>query len=224
MPESEQQEGVSILSHGGSATGEGSAAAAAAAAAVAAGSAAMEGSAAEVGGSGAEAGGSGATAAGEGSKGPKESAQQAFARLSNLKKKGSAAYWVDLEPVLVTERVKGSDVQVCKLKCTKGGGACGKLLGISNPARTAHDHYIARGCTGVRQEAGQDKLQQAQAGKRAHPSPMTSSSNKHNIFSKTKNRLALERAKKIAFIRGNSKESTGADEEVMLSVIDVLDD
>ena len=177
MPESEQQEGVSILSHGGSATGEGSAAAAAAAA-VAAGSAAMEGSAAEVGGSGAEAGGSGATAAGEGSKGPKESAQQAFARLSNLKKKGSAAYWVDLEPVLVTERVKGSDVQVCKLKCTKGGGACGKLLGISNPARTAHDHYSARGCTGVRQEAGQDKLQQAQAGKRAHPSPMTSSSNK----------------------------------------------
>ena len=221
MPESEQQEGVSILSHGGSATGEGSAAAAAA---VAAGSAAMEGSAAEVGGSGAEAGGSGATAAGEGSKGPKESAQQAFARLSNLKKKGSAAYWVDLEPVLVTERVKGSDVQVCKLKCTKGGGACRNLLGISNPARTAHDHYSARGCTGVRQEAGQDKLQQAQAGKRAHPSPMTSSSNKHSIFSKTKNRLALERAKKIAFIRGNSKESTGADEEVMLSVIDVLDD
>ena len=135
MPESEQQ-GVSILSHGGSATGEGSAAAvaaaaAAAAAAVAACSAAMEGSAAEIGGSGAEAGGSGATAAGEGSKGPKESAQQAFARLSNLKKKGSAAYWLDLEPVLVTERVKGSDMQVCKLKCTKGGGACGKLLGIS---------------------------------------------------------------------------------------------
>jgi len=222
MPEGEQQEGVSILSHEGSATGERSAAAAAAA--VAAGSAAMEGSAAEVGGSGAEAGGSGATAAGEGSKGPKESAQQAFARLSNLKKKGSAAYWVDLEPVLVTERVKGSDVQVCKLKCTKGGGACGKLLGISNSARTAHDHYSARGCTGVRQEAGQDKLQQAQAGKRAHPSPMTSSSNKHNIFSKTKNRLALERAKKIAVIRGNSKESTGVDEEVMLSVIDVLDD
>ena len=221
MPESEQQEGVSILSHGGSATGEGSAAAAAA---VAAGSAAMEGSAAEVGGSGAKAGGSGATAAGEGSKGPKESAQQAFARLSNLKKKGSAAYWVDLEPVLVTERVKSSDVQVCKLKCTKGGGACVKLLGISNPARTAHDHYSARGCTGVRQEAGQDKLQQAQAGKRAHPSPMTSSSNKHDIFSKTKNRLALERAKKIAVIKGNSKESTGADEEVMLSVIDVLDD
>jgi hypothetical protein len=45
-----------------------------------------------------------------------------------------------------------------------------------------------------------------------------------NIFSKTKNRLALERAKKLAFIRGNSKGSTGADEEVMLSVIDVLDE
>eukprot|EP00952_Eustigmatos_sp_NYUAD-ZCMA_P004733 20813-Eustigmatos_ZCMA.PRE.1 len=55
-------------------------------------------------GSAAEAGGSGAPAAGEGSKGLKESAQQAFVRLSNLKKKGSAAYWVDLEPVLVTER------------------------------------------------------------------------------------------------------------------------
>ena len=44
-----------------------------------------------------------------------------------------------------------------------------------------------------------------------------------NIFSKTKNQLALERAKKIAFIRGNSQGSFGPDEEILLSAIDVLD-
>jgi hypothetical protein len=44
-----------------------------------------------------------------------------------------------------------------------------------------------------------------------------------NIFSKTKNRLALERAQKIAFIRGNSRESMEAYQEIMLSEIDVLD-
>jgi len=45
-----------------------------------------------------------------------------------------------------------------------------------------------------------------------------------NIFSKTKNRLALERAKKIAYIRGNSSGSLGADEEILLSEIDVTDE
>jgi len=45
-----------------------------------------------------------------------------------------------------------------------------------------------------------------------------------NIFSKTKNRLALERAKKIAYIRGNSSNSLGADHEILLSEIDVLDE
>jgi len=44
-----------------------------------------------------------------------------------------------------------------------------------------------------------------------------------NIFRKIKNRLMLEHAQKIAFIRGNSKESMGADEEIMLSEIDMLD-
>eukprot|EP00983_Pelagomonas_calceolata_P096981 1158195-Pelagomonas_calceolata.AAC.4 len=40
----------------------------------------------------------------------------------------------------------------------------------------------------------------------------------------TKNHLTLERAKKIAYIRGNSREGgTGADEEIMLSEIDVLE-
>ena len=45
-----------------------------------------------------------------------------------------------------------------------------------------------------------------------------------NVSSKIKNCLALEQAKEIAFIRNNSEGSTGADEEVMLSVIDVLDE
>ena len=44
-----------------------------------------------------------------------------------------------------------------------------------------------------------------------------------HIFSKSKNRLALERAKKIAFIRGNSCQNLGADQEIMLSEIDVLE-
>ena len=44
-----------------------------------------------------------------------------------------------------------------------------------------------------------------------------------NIFSKTKNRLVLERTQKIVFIWGNSKESMGADEEIVLSEIDMLD-
>eukprot|EP00983_Pelagomonas_calceolata_P084167 1156307-Pelagomonas_calceolata.AAC.3 len=39
-----------------------------------------------------------------------------------------------------------------------------------------------------------------------------------------KNRLALERAKMIAYIRGISREGgTGADEEIMLTEIDVLE-
>jgi hypothetical protein len=46
-----------------------------------------------------------------------------------------------------------------------------------------------------------------------------------NIFTKTKNRLALERAKKLAYIRTNGSQRTlGADEEIQLSVIDVLDE
>jgi len=45
-----------------------------------------------------------------------------------------------------------------------------------------------------------------------------------NIFTKTKNRLALEKAKKLAYIRANgSKRTLGADEEIQLSIIDVLD-
>ena len=43
-----------------------------------------------------------------------------------------------------------------------------------------------------------------------------------NIFSKTRNRLVLERAKKLAYIRSNnSSGTTGADEEVALSPADM---
>jgi len=46
-----------------------------------------------------------------------------------------------------------------------------------------------------------------------------------SIFTKTKNRLALKRAHKIAYVRSNnSKGATGADEEVMLFVADVADE
>jgi len=46
-----------------------------------------------------------------------------------------------------------------------------------------------------------------------------------SIFTKTKNRLALERARKIAYVRSNNRKgATGADEEVMLSVADVADE
>ena len=49
-----------------------------------------------------------------------------------------------------------------------------------------------------------------------------------NIFTKTRNRLALvpERAHKMAYIRTNSSlgGKKGADEEIRLSVMDVLDE
>jgi len=45
-----------------------------------------------------------------------------------------------------------------------------------------------------------------------------------NILSKTKDQLALERAKKIAYIRRNSSGSMGADQEILLSEIDVMDE
>jgi len=44
-----------------------------------------------------------------------------------------------------------------------------------------------------------------------------------NHFSKTKNRLALEQAKKLSYFRSNSNSrGTGADEEVALSVADII--
>jgi hypothetical protein len=88
--------------------------------------------AAVAGGPGAQAEGSGEGSA-EGSK-TKETAQQTFRRLSKLRDKQHADYWKWLEPVIVSESVDKQEVQVCKLKCTRGG-CCGKLLGTANPSR-----------------------------------------------------------------------------------------
>ena len=107
---------------------------------------------------------------------PEETAEQAFTCLNKMRNKGTAAYWKDLEPVLVARMVKAKEVKVCKLKCVRAEGACGKLLGITNPARSAGDHFTVKGCRAVRQEQGQENLQQV-LGKRALDTP-TSSSNK----------------------------------------------
>ena len=46
-----------------------------------------------------------------------------------------------------------------------------------------------------------------------------------NIFSKTRNRLHLEKAQKLAFIRANSSlgQAGGLDEEIRLSLIDLIE-
>ena len=87
-----------------------------------------------------------------------------FKHLSEVREKGGAEYWTWLEPVLVTELVKGKEEQVCKLKCVRGGGVCGKELSSANPARTAKDHYNAatQRCRGLKQDSGQARLQQPQ--------------------------------------------------------------
>ena len=52
---------------------------------------------------------------------------------------------------------------------------------------------------------------------------MTSGLSKHNwslfgnIFTKSRNRLVLERAQKLGFFRNNSSRAVGPDEEMMLS-------
>ena len=46
------------------------------------------------------------------------------------------------------------------VKVHKGGGVCGKLLSIQNPARTALDHFKEKACRGVRQANGQALLAQ----------------------------------------------------------------
>ena len=56
--------------------------------------------------------------------------------------------WSWLEPVIVKEATDGVEGLVCKLECIKGGGVCGKLLGIVNPSRSAKEHATERGCRG----------------------------------------------------------------------------
>jgi hypothetical protein len=57
-------------------------------------------------------------------------------------------FWSWLEPVIVKEVTDGVEGLVCKLKCMKGGGGCGKLLGIVNPLRSAKEHATEQGCRG----------------------------------------------------------------------------
>jgi hypothetical protein len=57
-------------------------------------------------------------------------------------------FWSWLEPVIVKEVTDGVEGLVCKLECIKGGGVCGKLLGIVNPSRSAKEHATERGCRG----------------------------------------------------------------------------
>ena len=77
----------------------------------------------------------GSTDKGEKQGSAKEKPQDTLKRLSNLKKKGQGDFWQWLEPVLITEVVNKEEVQVCKLKCVRGEGVCGKLLGTDNPSR-----------------------------------------------------------------------------------------
>ena len=70
------------------------------------------------------AGGSALTGKGtkEGEEGGKlRDAEATYKHLNIIKEKKGADYWEWLEPVLVTELVKGKEVQVCKLKCVRGG-------------------------------------------------------------------------------------------------------
>jgi hypothetical protein len=46
----------------------------------------------------------------------------------------------------------------CFLKCVAGGGRCGKLLRISNPAETAKSHFSVKGCKGYAMIEAQEAL------------------------------------------------------------------
>ena len=73
------------------------------------------------------------------------------------KKKVRAAFWAEFEPV-IAEKVKGSGVQKCWLECIKEGGACGQLLSIHNPHRSAQDHFKPSACKAAKQAQGQEML------------------------------------------------------------------
>ena len=139
----------------------------------------------------------------------KESAQEVLARLSKLKDKKQAPYWDYLEPVIVTETV------LAERKVQEDGSV---------------QLQPAAYCRNFWQGHMSSKFpRMAEVSSRLLSAHVTSCATERNwsllgnIFSKTKNRLALERANKIAFIRGNSSNNIGADQEIMLLEIDVLD-
>jgi hypothetical protein len=126
----------------------------------------------------------------------KESAHEALARLSKLKAQKQAPYWEFLEPVLVTETVDGA---LTYRRNFWQGHMSSKFPRMAAVA----GRLLSARVTSCATERNWSLF--------------------GNIFSKTKNRLMLERAQKTAFIWGNSKESMGADEEFMLSEMDMLD-
>jgi len=74
----------------------------------------------------------------------KERPQDTFTCLKNLKDKRGVPYWVWLEPRLVKERdASGKEVQMCRLRCIRGVGVCGKMLAIANPSGTAQEHTLS---------------------------------------------------------------------------------
>ena len=58
-------------------------------------------------------------------------------------------FWSWLEPEIVKEVTDGVEGLVCNLKCMKGRGGCGKLLGIVNPSRSAKEHATERRVQGA---------------------------------------------------------------------------
>ena len=111
--------------------------------------------------------------------------------------------------------VKKGEEPMCYLKCTKEAGKCGQLLSIYNPAQRASDHFKSAACKGVKQAQGQASPQFpliSKAAGRLLSAHVTSCATERNwslfgnIFSKTRNRLALEHAQKMAYIRTNSSK------------------
>ena len=175
-----------------------------------------------------------------------QAAKRKMEELQKGLRKGNfrADYWQWLKPVL--ERPAPQKPLQCMLKCIRGGeGVCGKLLSSKNPSKSAQDHFKVQGCKAMRQEAGQARLHQQKAkfwqahmyqkfphlsaaAARLLSAHVTSCSSERNwslfgnIFSKSNNRLTLERARKIAFVRSNiSSRAVGPDEEVQLSPADL---
>ena len=97
--------------------------------------------------------------------------KDALKHMQRMKAGGRAGWWQHLQPVL--KLVDGQEK--CFLKCIAGGGRCGKLLRISNPAETAKSHFRVQACKGFAMLQGQQALIDS---KRAASSSEPSSSNK----------------------------------------------
>ena len=128
--------------------------------------------------------------------------QQCLDIMREMKRKGRAPYWQDLEPVIAS---KGKGPRQCYLQCIKEAGICGMLLSVTNPAERAKVQGFSM--QGSETGRGAGFLDRISANVKAGEQP------------------ALERAQKMAYICTNScSGSKGANEEMLLSVMDVLDE